>query len=111
MGLYSNFDSVKPNDFTYLSRNEEILNAYADNAQLKKLISFTKGYYHVGQNEDGHYIADLRFGKAGIDESADYIFKFYLREVEGELVIEQAQRSGNIDKEAFSGFIDRIKGI
>ncbi len=111
MGLYSNFDSVKPHDFTYLPRNEEVLSSYADNAQLKKLISFTKGYYHVGQDEDGRYLADLRFGKAGIDESADYIFKFYLREVEGELVIEQSQRSRNINGDAFSGFIDRIKGI
>jgi len=111
MGLYSNFDSTKPDGFSYLPRNEEALNSYADNEELKKLIRFTKGYYHVGQDENGSYLADLRFGKAGIDESADYIFKFYLREVEGELVIEQAQRSGNIDGEAFSGFIDRIKGI
>jgi inner membrane protein len=111
MGLYSNFDSTKPDDFTYLPRNEEALNSYADNEQLKKLIRFTKGYYHVGQDEDGRYLADLRFGKAGIDENADYIFKFYLREVQGELVIEQSQRSRNIDGDAFSGFIDRIKGI
>jgi len=111
MGLYSNFDSTKPYDFTYLPRNEEALNSYADNEELKKLIRFTKGYYHVGQDEDGRYLADLRFGKAGIDESADYIFKFYLREIQGELVFEQAQRTGNIDGDAFLGFMDRIKGI
>jgi inner membrane protein len=111
MGLYSNFDNVKPHDFTYLPRNEEILNTYADNEELKKLISFTKGYFLVGQDEDGRYLADLRFGKAGIDEGADYIFKFYLREVAGKLAIEQAQRSRDINEATFSGFIDRIKGI
>jgi len=111
MGLYSNFDSVKPHDFTYLPRNEEMLRSYADSGQLEKLISFSKGYYHVSHDEDGLYLADLRFGKAGIDESADYIFKFYLREIGGELVIDQSQRSRNINRDAFSGFIDRIKGI
>jgi inner membrane protein len=111
MGLYSIFDSEKPHNLTYLPRNEDVLSSYADNAQLQKLISFTKGYYHIGQDEGGRYLADLRFGKAGIDESADYIFKFYLREVQGKLVIEQSQGSINMNGDAFSGFIERIKGI
>lgn len=111
MGLYSIFDSTKPHDFIFIPRNEDMLEPYSDNEELKKLIVFTKGYYHVGHDEDGRYLADLRFGKAGIDQNADYIFKFYLREADGEIVIEQSQRSRNIDGDAFSGFIDRIKGV
>jgi inner membrane protein len=111
MGLYSNFDSEKPQEFMYIPRNDEKLQAISNNESLKKLITFTKGYYHVEEDENGLYLADLRFGMAGIDEDADYIFKFYLRDVEGELVIEQSDESRKIEGSAFSAFIERIKGI
>jgi len=111
MGLYSNLDAEKPREFYYIPRNDDKLQAIANDESLKKLIRFTKGYYHVDEDEDGLFLADLRFGKAGINEGANYIFKFYLRNPEGDLLIEQSNKSGNIDDSAFSTFIDRIKGI
>jgi len=111
MGLYSNFDAEKPSEFFYIPRNDDKLQAIADDEGLKKLIRFTTGFYHVNEDEDGLFLADLRFGKAGIAEDADYIFKFYLREVGDELLIVQSNKSRNIDGSAFSTFIDRIKGI
>lgn len=111
MALYSNFDSRIPSEFIFIPRNEAKLTAIADNEDLKKLIKFTKGYYHLNEDENGLYLADLRFGIMGIDESADFIFKFYLKNEAGEISIQQAKQSGSIGKEAFSNFIDRIKGI
>lgn len=111
MGLYSNFDSKKPNEFIYIPRNNDLLTAYSNDPMLIKLIKFTKGYYHVGKDDYGLYLADLRFGKEGIDEKADYIFKFYINSTNGKTVIEQSQRSRNIDGSSFADFIDRIKGI
>ncbi len=111
MGLYSNFDREKPNEFIFIARNSEKLQAYADDDDLKKLIKFTKGWYHVGRDEDGLYLADLRFGKAGLDENADYIFKFNLIENDSQLRIQQSTESRNIEPEAFQAFIDRIKGV
>jgi inner membrane protein len=110
-GLFSIFDKEKPNDLVYIPRNDGKLQAISNDADLKKLIRFTKGYYHVNEDEGGLYLADLRFGKSGVDENADYIFKFYIRELGSELIFEQADRSRNIDGEAFSDFINRIKGI
>jgi inner membrane protein len=111
MGLYSNFDTKKPRNFYYIPRNEDQLQAIADDENLKKLIHFTTGYYHVDRDEEGLFLADLRFGKMGINEDADFIFKFYLRDIDGDLLIEQSQSARNIDGTAFSAFINRIKGI
>lgn len=109
--LYSVFDNEQPNDFAYIPRNDNKLLSISNDQSLKKLLKFTKGYYHVNEDENGLYLADLRFGKSGVDEDADFIFKFYIRNFDNEVTIEQAERSRNIDGEAFSTFIDRIRGI
>lgn len=111
MGLYSNFDTEKPSEFFYIPRNEYKLQPFVDDESLQKLITFTKGYYHINEDEGGLYLADLRFGKAGIEEDSDYIFKFYLNQLDSKLNIEQSERGGNIDGAAFTSFIERIKGI
>ncbi|MCB2222202.1 MAG: metal-dependent hydrolase [Bacteroidetes bacterium] len=110
MALYSNFDAAKPDEFIYIPRNEAKLEALANDDNLKKLIRFTKGFYHVNEDENGLYLADLRFGKAGIAADADYIFKFYLRDMNGELAIAQSDESRKIEGSAFSAFLDRIRG-
>lgn len=111
MVLYSNFDSKIPQDFMFVARNNHLIKAYSNDENLKKLIEFTKGWYHIGEDENGTYLADLRFGKAGIDEKADYIFKFSLNYKDGKLLIEQSQRSRDIEEDAFKTFVNRIKGI
>jgi inner membrane protein len=81
MGLYSNFDTEKPTDFQFIPRNKQLLDEYRDDEELQNLIRFSKGYYHVDQDENGLFLADLRFGKMGIKEDADYVFKFYLKSI------------------------------
>lgn len=111
MGLYSNFDSEKPKEFIFIARNQDKLQKYAHDEGLQKLIKFTKGWYHVDEDKNGLYLVDLRFGKAGLDSNADYIFKFNLKEIDGSLRIEQSTESRNIEPEAFNAFIDRIRGV
>jgi inner membrane protein len=111
MGLYSNFDSEKPQEFMFIDRNHDKLQGFAQDEGLHKLIQFTKGWYHVGEDKNGLYLVDLRFGKAGLDENADYIFKFNIKETANSLIITQSKESRNIEPKAFKAFIDRIKGI
>ena len=111
MALYSTFDSQIPADFIFIPRNEAKLNAISDNEDLNKLIRFTKGYDHVNEDENGLYLADLRFGRMGIEENAEFIFKFYIKNKEGNVIIQQSRESRAIEETAFSDFIDRIKGI
>lgn len=111
LALYSVFDKEKPQSFEFVPRNEDKLEHLINDKDLMKLIQFTKGYYHVGKDENGLYLADLRFGKAGIAKDADYIFKFKLKEENGELLIEESDRSRSFKEDAFSAYIERIKGI
>lgn len=111
MALYSNFDSKKPTQFTFIARNDEKLQAYAHDESLNKLINFTDGWYHIGEDKSGLYLADLRFGQAGLGENADYIFKFNLNESDGQLNIKQSTKSRSMQPDAFKAFIDRISGV
>lgn len=110
MSLYSNFDDNIPNDFIYLKRNEQLLTPYAENISLKKLLKFTKGYYIVGEDESGIYLADLRFGKAGIGANADYIFKFRIEETIDGIQISESKDSRKVEGDMFSSYIDRVFG-
>lgn len=110
MTLYSNFDTHRPDDFIFIPRNQEMLKKFSANEDLNKLIHFTKGYYHVSRDQNGLYLADLRFGKMGIKESSEYVFKFYLKNKDGDLSIEQTRESGSIEEDLLSGYINRIKG-
>jgi inner membrane protein len=108
--LYSNFDADNPEEFLFIPRNTYLLDGLESDESLQKLISFSKGYYHVGKDDEGIFLADLRFGRMGIDEDADFIFKFYIRNNNGEVNIEEAPRGGNIDNKVFSDYISRVFG-
>jgi inner membrane protein len=111
MALHSNFDSDIPSEFVYIPRNEELLKSINDNKDLQKLIRFTKGYYHVNRDKNGLFLADLRFGKMGLQEDADFVFKFYLKTQEDQLLVHQSDETRSLEGDAFSAFIERIKGI
>ncbi len=111
MALYSNFDSEKPKDFMFIPRNEKKLQDISEDEALKKLIRFTNGYYHVNEDENGLYLADLRFGKMGIEQNADYIFKFYLKDKNGKVDIQKSSESRSVEGDALANYISRIKGI
>jgi inner membrane protein len=111
MALYSNFDKQIPTDFEFIPRNEILLANIEENEALQRLIKFSKGYYHVNKDDIGLYLADLRFGKMGIGENAAFVFKFYITTENGEVIIEQSQDSRSIEKNAFSEYINRIKGV
>lgn len=111
MALYSNFDKDIPADFIFIPRNEDKLLSFGDNEDLNKLIRFSKGFYHVNEDDKGLYLADLRFGKMGTSDNADFIFKFYLTNKNGQLAIHQNTESRSFEENDFSKFIERIKGI
>jgi inner membrane protein len=111
MALYSNFDKEIPTDFEFIPQNDDMLEDIKNNEDLQKLIKFSKGYYHINKDEKGLYLADLRFGKMGIGENASFVFKFYLMDANGNVNIKQSRESREIEGNAFSRFIRRIKGI
>ncbi len=111
MALYSNFDAHMPDDFIFIPRNQDKLEEFSGDKDLNQLIHFSKGYYHINTDQNGLYLADLRFGKMGLKRSSEFVFKFYLKNKDGNLIIEQTRGSGSIEEDLFSDYIDRIKGI
>lgn len=110
IALYSNFDDRIPDDFTFIPRNKDLLAEFADDENLSRLIHFTKGYYQVSRNQNKLWLADLRFGKMGLNENSEFVFKFYLESRDGELIIRQTRESGPIEDSVLSNYIERIKG-
>ncbi|WP_010663766.1 metal-dependent hydrolase [Marinilabilia salmonicolor] len=110
IALYSNFDDHIPDDFIFVPRNRALLDEYSGNEELNQLIQFTKGYYHVNRDHNGLWLADLRFGKMGINEDSQFVFKFYLKNKSGNLKIQQSREPGSIEENVLSNYIDRIKG-
>ncbi len=111
VALYSNFDDHIPDDFTFIPHNKALLEEFADNEDLNRLIQFTKGYYHVNKDQKGLWLADLRFGKMGISENSEFVFKFYLKNKDENLIIQQSRESRSIEENVLSNYIDRIKGV
>ncbi|RCW26097.1 metal-dependent hydrolase [Marinilabilia salmonicolor] len=111
IGLYSNFDTHIPDEFIFVPRNKALLNEFSDYKDLNQLIHFTKGYYHVNKDQNGLYLADLRFGKMGINENSEFVFKFYLKHKDETLIIQQSRESRSIENDILSNYIDRIMGI
>lgn len=111
VALYSNFDDHIPDDFTFIPHNKALLEEFADNEDLNRLIQFTKGYYHVNKDQKGLWLADLRFGKMGISGNSDFVFKFYLKNKDENLIIQQSRESRSIEENVLSNYIDRIKGV
>ncbi|WP_462317293.1 metal-dependent hydrolase [Marinilabilia sp.] len=109
--LYSNFDTQIPDDFIFIPRNYEKLNGFSGEEDLDRLIDFTKVYYHVINDDKGLYLADLRFGKMGISENSDFVFKFYLKNYHGKLIIQRSTESRSIEDDVWSDYMDRIGGI
>lgn len=108
--LYSNFDSDYPDDFLFIPRNSHLLKGIESDKNLQKLISFSKGYYHIGEDKNGLFLADLRFGRMGIDEDANFIFKFYIRNDNGNVIIEEAPKGGDVGDKVLSDYISRVFG-
>lgn len=109
--LYSNFDKESPSEFSFIPRNKSTLGETAENEDVQKLIQFSKGYYHINKDQNGLYLADLRFGKMGIAENADFVFKFYIKNENGQIQIKQSNESRKVEETAFLDYIRRIKGI
>ena len=79
-GYISNFDTEQIS-LSYVTRNSTLLDTLIDHERVRRLISFTEGYYTVKRNIDGSlWLHDLRFGSlAFFDEGQNYVFSFGLK--------------------------------
>ena len=80
VGQYSVFDETLPQSFRRIEKNTALIADQLDQHPLRRLLWFSRGYYHVTREGDDTYFNDLRFGRSDIwlNTQGDYIFSFRL---------------------------------
>lgn len=88
VSTYSIFDDSKELDFIKIGRNSELIEMQKDTRAIKRLLWFSRGYYHIWENEGELYFSDLRFGRSDfwMGYGGNFIFNYKLiLEDEGEI--------------------------
>lgn len=112
-GYYSVFDKTDDLKFTFIPRNDHLLEGMKSFRIVDRLIWFSKGYYAVREKEDHIEFYALIFGRANIEGETELIFPSKLRLENGELQYEEGEPNiQEMDtKELINQIIARIKGI
>ncbi len=80
LGYYSLWDKDETVKFYYLERQDELISSIKSSKAIDRLIWFSKGYYLVRQEAEGLFLHDLKFGRAGFGDQADYVFSFKIEQ-------------------------------
>ena len=114
-GFYSILDNTEKVDFTFLPKQQELLQPYLADEELQKLLYVTKGYYRVEQDTTGQaalLISDLRFGQFNgwQDGNGQFVFVYTLEPTENGLAIGQREFNWRPDKQYLQAYLKRILG-
>lgn len=114
-GFYSILDDTEEVDFTFLPKQQELLQPYLADEELQKLLYITKGYYRVEQDTTGQaalLISDLRFGQFNgwQDGNGQFVFVYTLEPTENGLAIGQRKFNWRPDKQYLQAYLKRILG-
>ncbi|EMR03495.1 metal-dependent hydrolase [Cesiribacter andamanensis] len=114
-GFYSIFDSNTSIDFTYLPRQEDLLDPYRQEEELQKLLYVTKGYYTVEQDssqQNGLLINDQRFGQFNgwQDGRGQFVFVYTLQPGPEGVKIGQREFDWRPDSDYLKAYLSRVLG-
>jgi len=99
-------------DFTFFSRNENLLEPVRQYEDLQHLRRFSQGYYIISREGENIVFSDIRFGQifGWIDPEAPFAFRYYLQQPDSNKLVVQRGRFTNISKENVIGTWRRITG-
>jgi hypothetical protein len=114
-GYYSLFDAEKKfKPLQYIESNHHLLYLYKDQKATNILPWFSDGYYNVFRlNDSIVQYNDLRFGSMSgrLEKRDDFIFKFYLKDNNGILEMEENRTRPKNNREDIDWFKKRIAGV
>jgi inner membrane protein len=114
-GLYSfNDDKKTMEPFTALKKNHQLLDGHQSDRSVKILDWFSNGYYNVIERDNGTLqLNDLRYGTSNgkFGNEKDYVFRFILKNENGELIATQPPRTQEAKGRSYDEFFERIGGI
>ncbi len=113
-GMYSIMDKEKYiSNFKILDKNHELIEAITDDHSIKILKWFSNGYYNLTEKPDGSLeFNDLRYGTldALVPGEGNYIFKFSIKEKDGEIDVHHIRERPPATDDTFSNYWNRIIG-
>ncbi|MEM1134890.1 MAG: metal-dependent hydrolase [Bacteroidota bacterium] len=112
---YSLFDRAENINFTFQKADHHLLDKYANQPKLARLLDITKGFYTVERlNDRKLIIKDLRFGQFNgwQDNSAgEFVFEYHMTdEGNDKLTFTQEEYTFKPDKAYLLAYFDRITG-
>ena len=112
VGYKSVFFPAKNDQLTYFPKNENLLDDYKDDDDIKNLKRFSQGYYTASFYTDTLVFSDLRFGQeAGwYNPNGKFAFHYYLKENTDNSIVVQRGRFAKWDWNATKAFWQKIKG-
>ena len=111
IGYYSLFDTKDYIQFNQVNKNRTQFSEIMQEEVVQRLIKLCKGWYIIQKTENGFAFNDLRFGMFSFGEETDeFVFRYNLRYVDGELQVTQRQPQIENAKEMFDLLWTRIKG-
>jgi len=116
VGYHSFLDNHQDTPFLHFKKNHQLLESFAKNEKVNKLIALTKGYFIVESNVSGLTINDLRFGliNGWTAEQSEFVFAYNLEVPESntnqQLIISRKRASINVSAAMLKLFWMRIKG-
>jgi inner membrane protein len=116
IGYYSLLDKDKNIDYSFLKRNEQLIEDIKDTYEVNRLKWFSNNYYAIEKVGDEIHFATLKFGTNGnqSDTSFSKALPFYFiikKQTDGSLLLENNRGEEDIDiKEALGQLYRRVLG-
>ena len=111
-GYHSVLAHNKATDLHYFPRNRNLLSAYQNRDDVKRLLRFSKGFYTVEIRKDSLVLNDLRFGQIrGWEISRpEFVFHYYVNYPDENILVLQRGRFSSWNAAAIKALAGRIKG-
>ncbi len=113
IGYYSILDNDQQINYFFFPKNHELLLPYSENEKIKQLSALTDGWYSLEASEDGIIFNDLRFGQrtGWIDEKGDFVFSYLIHFKNGQIQIDEIEKSMEDGKAIAAALWNRTLGI
>jgi inner membrane protein len=112
VGYKSILDTTKKMDFTYFTRNNDLLETIENKENIYKLKRFSQNYYTIEKWNDTLVFNDLRFGqmKGWENPKGKFVFHYFLQEPYDNTLVVQRGRFAGWNEKTFSSLFERMLG-
>jgi inner membrane protein len=112
IGYRSVFDHDATISFSFVSKNDSLLDPIRNEKDVQHLIRFARGFYTVIKQNDTLTFNNLRFGQINgwNNPNANFVFQFRLQQQSNGLLIIQKGRFSGWNKQMLSDYLKRILG-